>query len=219
MNPSNIINRILASELKTQILRSMCAGEHGRTGREWAAFTKVSPPTVLTHLQELVDEGIVICTRIGSSHTFQLNTHNIVVETMIMPLFQKEKDLLSAFGQQLQANLDTSRIETVFFYGSIARGTAKATSDWDVLILCKHAEDIDPLKSQLDAVIPTLRAAFASTLDIKIFTVQDFCRRYQAGDVFPKSVFNDYLHSVVSTPLHGTSLTKVLESYGNKNHH
>lgn len=217
MNPIDIIDRIIAHPLKSQILRAMSIGQDARTGREWARLTKVSPPTLLSHLRTLVNEGIVIRTSVGSSHTFQLNTRNAVVKNMLMPLFQREKNIIPALGQAMQSRLDIERIVSIVIYGSLARGEATANSDWDILILCKQPADIDIVKTQLQTLLPSLRDDLASTIDVKTFATEDFCARYHRGDPFAKGVYRDYLHSVTPNPLYGCSLTELLEAHGKKN--
>lgn len=216
MNPLGLLDRLLGHPIKVGVLRHMVNGQTGKTGREWAKLVDVSPPTLLSHLQELVDEGIVIRTTVGPSSTFHFNAQHVVARDMLVPLFQRERALVATVGSMLQSRLDARRVVSAILYGSVARGEAKASSDWDILILCAGAAEIPATQAILEQVLPALRAQLASTLDVKVFDVAAFCRQYHAGEKFPKNVYRDYLQSVTVNPLFGQSLTELLEAYGKK---
>lgn len=218
MNPIGIIDKILGNSTKIAILRYMVAGQHA-TGRELAGLTQVSPPAVLKHLSDLVEESILVRTSVGSSHYFQLNRKNIVVQSMLLPLFGEESKIVPWLGDALQARLPVLWIDTILLYGSIARGDASAISDWDVLILCRDKKRVQSLMDIARKMLPEMREKLGSTLDVKIFSTADFCARYRKGETFFRRIYDDYLHSIVSNPLYGTSLTDILEAHGKKNSH
>lgn len=218
MNPNEIIDKILGHRVKVKLLRHFVLDATAqKTGRELAHLAKVSPPTLLTHLQELILEGLVTKTVIGASHTFRLNRDNIFVRDYLVPLFEAEsKNIVLQFGNLLTGSLPTKGIESVLLYGSIARGESNSQSDWDVLFLCSSLSDKETIQKALDEALPALRAQFSSTIDIKIFLVDEFCRRYIEGDRFASAIYDDVLSSRVPNPLMGKSLTEILNAYVQK---
>lgn len=100
----------------------MITNTDAKTGRALARLALVSPPTIFSSLEDLVKEGILTKTIVGKSHTFKINQKNWLVKNTLIPLFRAEKNLIPAFGKFLSDHLDKKNIETIFMYGSLAKG-------------------------------------------------------------------------------------------------
>lgn len=217
MKPFNILDEIIGNPIKVKILRHLVKGFERRTGRSLAQIAKVSPPTALKPLEELLREGILTKMVIGKSYSFSLNRKNIVVEKGIIPLFRLEANLLKELAEKLKKSLP-QKIDTAVWFGSIARGEATHQSDWDILILCPNQTMADTIRQELPDKTPGWGAQFSSHLDIQVMTTDAFRTKFFKGDSFARNVYEDYSHSQIDNPLFGESLTILLgDRYDKKN--
>jgi predicted nucleotidyltransferase len=134
--------------------------------------------TGATHrlLTRLADTGLVNVTRVGNQKHYQANRDS--------PIFSELHGLVvktSGLAGPLRAALSplAKRIHAAFVYGSVAKGTDRAGSDIDLMII---AEDLDyaDVFSALQAVEGTL----ARTVNPNVMSLAEWRRkRKQAGFV------------------------------------
>jgi predicted nucleotidyltransferase len=127
-------------------------------------------------LTRLADSGLVNVTRVGNQKHYQANRES--------PVFSELHGLIvktSGLAGPLRAALTplADRIRAAFIYGSIAKGTDRATSDIDVMVI---ADDLDytDVFSALQAAEGTLRR----TVNPNVMSLAEWRRkRKQAGFV------------------------------------
>ena len=91
-------------------------------------------------IEELETENIIEVSRKGKIKLFSINKGNPFIKDIIIPLFEKENNfyqyILKDFINKLK-----DKTESIILYGSFARGTAKLSSDVDVLVIVNKKND------------------------------------------------------------------------------
>jgi len=135
---------------------------------------------VQRELQRLTESGLVTVTRKGNQKHYQANR--------AAPIFEELRGIaLKVFGpaEALRAALAplAKRIHAAWLYGSVAKGTDRAQSDMDVLIV---ADDLT-----LEEVYTALRPAekrLGRTVSPTLYTRKEFERRRTAKNPFLSKV-------------------------------
>lgn len=215
MQPVKIIDKILGNPIKVGVLRCLTLGCEGKAGRELARILSVSSPGILKPLHDLEKQGIIKKRVIGKSHSYFLNKNNIIVSKGIIPLFQLEKKLLATVAFELKNQLPKN-IDSAIWHGSVAKGTAHAQSDWDILLLCRDEKTVKESLEILYQRSPLWATKYSTRLDIQAMTTESFRKKFRSGNAFAKNVHEDYIHSKVSNPLFGESLILLLGGQNDK---
>jgi predicted nucleotidyltransferase len=135
---------------------------------------------VQRELQRLTESGLVTVTRKGNQKHYQANRD--------APIFEELRGIaLKVFGpaEALRAALAplAKRIQSAWLYGSVAKGTDRAQSDLDVLIV---ADDLT-----LEEVYTALRPAekrLGRAVSPTLYTRKEFERRRAAKNPFLSKV-------------------------------
>lgn len=151
----------LFTESQTRVLRWLFGQpDRGYHINELLRLTGLGSASLQRELKKLAEAGLVRSERIGNLRRFQANTESPVYGELVA-LTRKTlgvEPMLKTALQPLAPKLDAA-----FIYGSVAKGTDKAKSDIDVmligrkLMLSKVLELVVPLEGQLGRKInPTL---------------------------------------------------------------
>lgn len=137
---------------------------------------------VQRELARLVDSGLVTSRSIGRQRHYQANPE--------APIFAELRSIIVktvGLAEPLRAALGPlgHRITLALVYGSIAKGTATAASDIDLLVV---ADDLtlEDLYSALEPGEQQLGRKVSPTL----YTVEDFARRRATGNPFVTKVLS-----------------------------
>lgn len=136
--------------------------------------------TIKRELEKLCAAGLVIASTRGNQSFYQANSEN--------PIFTELKSIVQktfGVGDLVKASIESLLpvIEIAFIYGSIAKGTERAESDIDLLVVSDELtyeaviESLDVVEKQLNRPInPTL------------YTVKEFSKRMKAKQNFIQKV-------------------------------
>lgn len=121
--------------------------------------------TVQCELEKLADVGLVTVKKVGNQKHYQANRH--------ASIFQELRGIvLKTFGvaDELRQALETFRdqIEVAFIYGSVAKGTDKADSDIDVLIVANGLSYAEPYSLMTEA-----EATLGRTVSFTLYSHQE----------------------------------------------
>jgi predicted nucleotidyltransferase len=153
----------------------LLAPDEALHGREIARRTGLSSGTVIRELNRLVDAGLLKREKRGNQSLYSADR--------TCPVFEEVAGTLrktSGAADVIVAALGplSDRIETAFIYGSFAKGTAKAGSDIDVLIIGAI---------ELGAVIDTLHPVqklVGREINPKVLSAREWQTRLQAKSAF-----------------------------------
>ncbi|QOC23771.1 nucleotidyltransferase domain-containing protein [Wenzhouxiangella sp. AB-CW3] len=143
--------------------------------RELARITGVSPGTLQQELQRLVQAELVIRKQDGNRVTYSANAaHPVFAE--LQGLIRKTCGIPAQLHSILEPLAD--RLHFAAIYGSVAKGTARADSDIDLIV----AGDIS-LAEMLEHLQP-LEQSLGREINARVFTKKEFQIRMDNADPF-----------------------------------
>ncbi|MGH8570436.1 MAG: nucleotidyltransferase domain-containing protein, partial [Gammaproteobacteria bacterium] len=137
---------------------------------------------VQRELARLVDSGLVTSRSIGRQRHYQANTE--------APIFDELRGIIIktvGLAEPLRAALRplVHRITLALVYGSIAKGTATAASDIDLLVV---GDDLT--LEDLYAALEPVEQQLGRKVSPRLYTVEDFARRRATENPFVAKVLS-----------------------------
>lgn len=131
-------------------------------------------------LQRLAEVELVTATRIGNQKHYQANRKSPIYEEL-HGLVVKTVGLVEPLRAAL-APIAT-KIQIAFVFGSLAKGTERARSDVDLLVVSDQLSYAD-----LYEVLPSAERALARPINPTVMTVADWRRKRGGRDSFAKRI-------------------------------
>ena len=131
-------------------------------------------------LTRLAAADLVLVEKVGNQKHYQANTDSPIFEELA-GLVRKTVGLAGPLRNALDPL--KKRIAAAFVYGSIAKGTERAGSDIDLMVI---ADDID--YAELFAVLPGVEATLARTVNPNLMTGSEWRRKRGEPDSFATRV-------------------------------
>jgi predicted nucleotidyltransferase len=148
---------------------------------ELIALAGAGSGAVQRELKRLAESGLVTVTRLGNQKHYQANRAAPVFEEL-QGIARKMLGAAEVLRKALALHAD--RLQAAWLYGSVAKGSGRAESDIDVLIVSD--------KLTLEEVYAALGPAekkLGRTVSPTLYTLKEFQRRREAGNPFLRSVF------------------------------
>lgn len=203
MRFTHFLEHVLGNKTKVAILRYLSLTGLELNGRQIARAIDISPPTVNRALAELGKEGVLIQRNVGRAYLYRLNGDNWLAEELLIPLFQKERELLErALSEVLD---DVPSILSAILYGSLARGEEEPFSDVDLLIVTDNgvkARDV------LEERAINFLERYGNVLSLYILDLDEFRNLYQQRDELLREILAEGRVIAGQSPLeliHGPS--------------
>jgi len=166
------LERVLGNRVSISLLRTMIR-YRGKifTIRGLAEQAKVSPNETALVIHDLEELGIVKIQPIGRAYHLELNEKSYILNKIIEPIVEAEKNTIDELLQILRKHLDTKKIISAAIFGSVAKGEEKIDSDIDLLIV---SNDQDHAISVVSAASEQVFTRFHGGLSQIIFTEKEF---------------------------------------------
>ena len=182
LSDNKMLEQIMGSKGRAAILRHLFDGRCQKSHiRELARLSGLSAPSLMREAKEMVRMGLIRESRDGNRVDYLADVNS--------PLYDVLRQLVektSGVEVVLKKAFADSQANVVFIYGSRARGTERADSDYDLFVIGEEG---------LRSVSGRVRRA-AGTVDVEInpyvIAPDEFRRRQKAGDHF--------LNEVMSSP-------------------
>jgi predicted nucleotidyltransferase len=146
---------------------------------ELARHLDAGPSSLQRELESLVDSGILERREDGRRVYFRANAGSPVFADL-RGLIEKTAGVVPALAKALDPF--EGRIELAFVYGSFARGSQRASSDVDLMIV-GSVKQID-----LVPVLRKLEDRFGREVNVTLYSPREFRGKLLAGDHFLNSV-------------------------------
>lgn len=169
-----MLEKVVGSHGRSAIFKMLFTEQHRKAHlRELARIAGLSAPSLMRELRELAELGVVNKEKDGNRVNYSANTESPLYDPICILVRKAEG------GERLLAKaLSDSDAEVAFIYGSRAKGTARADSDYDVFVIGNEG---------LRQVIARLRTV-AEDINVEInpyvLSRKEFTNRLKAGDHF-----------------------------------
>lgn len=152
------------------------------TGRQLALqlVDRLGKSRVFEVLPDLVEQGLVIREILDSSHLYSINTKHLSYP-LLKSLSQPRELIIGLINKQLSRF--SPKPEAVVLFGSVAKGTAKAGSDIDLLLVRPNRirEDDDAWQDQLFRLTLAIQNATGNSLNYLDYSQAELGRLARSG--------------------------------------
>lgn len=144
--------------------------------KEILRLTGMGVATIKRELDRMVAAGILTLTKVGNQHHYQANPQCPIYEELLS-VVRKTFGIADVVRNALEPIKDS--IAYAFVYGSIAKGTEKAKSDIDLMLIGNNLSYGDVM----DFLIP-VEGKLGRSINPTIYTVLDFRKKLGEGNSF-----------------------------------
>ena len=166
------LEETLGNRVAITLLRTMI-NYRGKifTIRGLAQEAKVSPNETALIIHELENFGIVKIQPVGRAYQLELNKDSYILNKVIEPMVQAEKNTLGKLLAILKKHLDTKKITSAAIFGSVVKGQEKLDSDIDLLVISNYH---DHAIAQISNASEQVFSVFHGGLSPIIFSDKEF---------------------------------------------
>lgn len=188
----NVLDAVLGSGTKVQILRALLPLTGAVTGREAQRLGGVrSDRGARQALRQLTELGVILREHSSASHLYRVNPKHELVPALTT-LFQAEAARVQNLKQLLRNALKrselTPRVESVILFGSNARMDARPESDTDLLAVTSGEKSVAKVRDALIAAGDRIFARTGLRISPLVLSRERFRERYRDGDPLLKNV-------------------------------
>lgn len=170
MNSSiDIVDALFGGPARVAILRLLAAQTISLTGRQVAELTGVSQPGAARALEHFAGLGVVSRRRVGRAILHELERENLIVQSIVMPVFEAERALMERLRSDLAEAFEPEALSVVLF-GSVARGEQGRDSDIDVLVIVTDDDAAESVLATADEVAPAFFRRYGMPLSVVVAT-------------------------------------------------
>lgn len=175
-----MLQQILGSHARAEILKMLFTPEHKMIHlREFARKASLSAPVLQRELRQMAELGLISAEKDGNRVNFTANTSHPLYSVLCDLVLRTE----GAAGLLKQAFADCSA-QFVFIFGSMAKGTAKATSDIDLFVIG------DCGLREITKRIHRVAQQIGQEVNPYAISQEDFTRRLHENDHFLREIIN-----------------------------
>ncbi len=166
------LEEVLGNKVGITLLRTMI-NYQGKifTVRGLAEEAKVTPNEAALTIHDLERLGIIKIQPIGRAYQLELNKKSYILNKIIEPIIESEKNTLVELLAILKKHLDSKKIITAVIFGSVVKGQEKIDSDMDLLVV---SNDRDHVIAQISKAIEQIFSIFHGSISPIVFTEKEF---------------------------------------------
>lgn len=199
------LDEVLGARSKVALLRLLVQTRGEHTGRELARLVDLDAKTCHTSLQALAREGVIEHRKAGTAILYRLNETHVLVEDLLVPLFDRESTFLAEYAKDLRSHLKASVVSLVLF-GSVARREERSKSDVDLVVIVSNPSGAIKAEEAVDRAAVHLSTRYGNPPQVIVYDRDSFRRKARAGDGFISEVLR------TGRVLEGKSLAEVLRN-------
>jgi len=184
------LEQTLGNKIAITLLRTMI-NYRGKifTIRGLADEARVSPNETALIVHDLEKMGIIKIQPIGRAYHLELNEKSYILNKIIEPIINAEKNTITELIQVLRKHFDTKKVTSAAVFGSVAKAEEKIDSDIDILIVSNDRDHAITLVSSASEQVLT---RFHGGLSPIIFTEKEL-KAKQKGSLVRSIIDNHIL--------------------------
>jgi len=184
------LDDIFQTPSSIKVLRVLAKSELDFTGRQIADMAGLNPQTCQNTLDRLNDLQLLAVRRVGRAYLYRLKSNNAIVNQMLAPLFNTEKNLLANELTKVANRLEGTAIAVILF-GSVARGEEEPGSDIDLAVIVQDPETREAAQGLGDEILDELADVTGVVPTIIVWSKDEFKERYDSGDGLARSLLEE----------------------------
>lgn len=185
------LDHLLGSVSKIRILRFLIRTNAELNGREIAAAIGLSHVQCHAALKMLARHDMVVMRHAGKSILYRLNTDNLTVQKILIPLFEQETQLQETLRKIVTSSLKKPVPKSVILFGSFATGKARPDSDIDLLVIAAHKKDFPLLQEGLKTAEAHVTTGFGNHLAPLLMDEAEFKKRFKNRDQLIRTIVRE----------------------------
>ena len=184
------LENVLGNKASITLLRTMI-NYQGKifTIRGLAEEAKVTTNEAALTIHDLERFGIVKIQPVGRAYQLELNKRSHILDKIIEPIIESEKNTMSEMIKLLKKYLDTTKIFSAVIFGSVVTGQEKIDSDIDLLVV---SNDREHAIKQISEVTEQVFSIFHGSVSPIVFTKKEF-KAKQKGSLIRSIIDNHIL--------------------------
>jgi len=182
MNESKMLNYILGTTSKVEILRVLFESDDAMTGRRIASTADISPRSCQLSLDSLVKNKILFRKAIGRAYSYTLNRDHKMSWDLLRPIFDQEREIHKAAGQIITKGLRAYNKELVSVFWQLNLVRKSESLHFVVVTSKKKAVPADVVEKISNAV--NLEHGYAVKGDV--VSQQEFNKSYFSSEAAKK---------------------------------
>jgi predicted nucleotidyltransferase len=175
---------VLNGDVKIKIIRLFLFRGEGyhASGREIARAIGTTAPTAHAALKDLYAAHILNYEISGRNHLYGLNRHTRMVQSILLPMFQKEDSFKNDVFEFIKAALEKKKVlghvVSLLLYGSQQSGKTKESSDIDIAVIVRTENALKIIENIfIEDITTSFYDYFGVSLDPYVKTQKDFTDR------------------------------------------
>ncbi len=184
------LDDIFQTPSSIKVLRVLAKSELDLTGRQIADMAGLNPQTCQNTLDRLNDLRLLAVRRVGRAYLYRLKSNNAIVNKMLAPLFNTEKNLLANELTKVANRLEGTAIAVILF-GSVARGEEEPGSDIDLAVIVQDPETREAAQGLGEEILDELADVTGVVPTIIVWSKDEFKERYDSGDGLARSLLEE----------------------------
>jgi len=191
------LDSALNSTSKVRLLRLLLEQDRTVSGREASRLTGMSLPAIRGAIESLVDAGLVHREISGRQFLCRANRDHLLVIHILAPLFASEaKWPMLLFAEIQSAISDIEKLGArsapgeqfdliaAWIYGSVAKGSDRPGSDFDLMFLTKNDYTAGIISSEIAQELPFLSRRIGTDVRPVIVTLAQAKHQLERHDPF-----------------------------------
>lgn len=158
------------------------------TIRKLAGVADLTHNEAALAIHDLEKLGIIKIQPIGKAYHLELNNKSYILNEIVKPAIQAEKNTITELVNYLRKIFDTKKIVTAAIFGSVATTQEKIDSDIDLFIVC---DDSDYAMTLIVEASREVASRFHGDLSPIIFTQKELKAKKRGHLV--QSIINDHI--------------------------
>ncbi len=175
------LDNVLGARSKVALLRLLVRTRGEHTGRDLARLVDLDAKTCHTSLQALARQGVIEHRKAGTAILYSLNESHILVEDLLVPLFDRESTFLAAYAKDLRNHLKGSVVSLILF-GSVVRGEERSKSDVDLVVIAANPTGALKAEEAADRAAVDLSSRYGNSPQVIVYDRESFRRKAREGD-------------------------------------
>lgn len=203
MTKSKMLNYLLGTTSKVEILRVLYESDDAMTGRRIAATAGISPRSCQLSLDSLVSNKALFRKAVGRAYSYTLNKDHRMIWDLLQPVFEQESGIHREAAQQILklCRKHSGDIVSIFWRFQRQRKSESVT----VVLVVKQKKGF-PDKELIKNMDEMIARRYGYAFRGEVVQVADFVHKYAGSEAARKRFSRDF------EKVKGTSLADLLDT-------